>query len=103
MTYNGKPGEIAGLGDPETPQLRQAQRMVAEELQRRGWEEKELASRGKNDREKLEVAAGLRRETTLSIKASAARVGLGTSKSPNAKLHRHMGRNVAPDPATVQP
>jgi DNA invertase Pin-like site-specific DNA recombinase len=75
-----------------------AERIIVEELQRRGWDEKQLARRRKNDPEKLEVAARLRRETTLSIKAIAARVGLGTSKSANAKLHRHMNGSPAPVP-----
>ncbi|HEV2391548.1 MAG TPA: hypothetical protein VG146_04205 [Verrucomicrobiae bacterium] len=36
------------------------------------------------------MAARLRRETTLSIKAIAAQVHLGSSKAANAKLHMHM-------------
>ena len=44
----------------------------------------------KNDPGKLAIAARLRRETTLPLKAIAARVGLGTSKAANAKLHRYM-------------
>ncbi len=39
---------------------------------------------------KLEIAARLRRDTTPSLKAIAARVRLGTSKTVNAKLHKHM-------------
>jgi len=35
-------------------------------------------------------AARLRRETTLSIKAIAARIRLGSSKSANARLHQAM-------------
>ena len=41
-----------------------------------------------NDPIKLELAARLRRETTLTIKAIAERVHLGTSKGANANLHR---------------
>ena len=67
-----------------------ADRIVAEELKRRGWREKELGQRRKNDPGKLEIAARVRRETTLPIKAIAARVRLGSSKSANANLHRHM-------------
>jgi hypothetical protein len=40
--------------------------------------------------EKLEIAAWLRRETTLSIKENARRVYLGTSKGANAHLHKHL-------------
>ena len=43
-----------------------------------------------NDPIKLELAARLRRETTLTIKAIAERVHLGTSKGANANLHRQM-------------
>ena len=37
------------------------------------------------------MPARLRRETTLSIKAIASRVHLGTSKSANIPLHTAMG------------
>lgn len=67
-----------------------AERIIAEELRRHGWQEGDLASRRRNDPVKLEIAARLRRETTLSIKAIAARVHLGTSKTANGKLHRYM-------------
>jgi REP element-mobilizing transposase RayT len=67
-----------------------AERIVAEELARRGWREADLLSRRKNDPGKLEIGARLRRETTLSVKAIASRVHLGTSKAANAKLHSHM-------------
>ena len=93
------------LGDHHSGELHlrsaqaKAERIIAEELQRRGWDEQDLARRRKNDVVKLELAARLRRETTLSIKAIAARVGLGTSKSANAKLHRHIVQNPAPEAA----
>ena len=67
-----------------------AERIVAEELQRRGWEEAELVSRRKNDADKMEIGARLRRETTLPGKAIAARVHLGGSKAANSKLRQHM-------------
>jgi REP element-mobilizing transposase RayT len=67
-----------------------AERIIGEELKRRGWKEAELLKRQRGDPEKLEIAARLRRETTLSIKAIARRVGLGTSKAANVRLHKHM-------------
>jgi putative transposase len=67
-----------------------ADRIMAEELKRYGWKEGELATRRKNDPLKLEIAARLRRETTLPLKAIAQRVKLGTSKAANARLHSHM-------------
>ena len=66
----------------------------AEELQRHGWAEAELEERPKNDPVKLDIAARLRRETALTIKAIAARVHLGTSKAANAKLHGHLRRGL---------
>ena len=74
-----------------------AERIVAEELKRRGWAEVDLVRRRGNDPIKLEIAARLRRETTLTIKAIAARVELGSSKSANANLHRHMRESGAGD------
>ena len=67
-----------------------AERMVAEELGRLGWRETELMTRPKSDPNKLAMAARLRRETTLSIKAIARRLWLGTSKSANVRLHEWM-------------
>ncbi len=72
-----------------------AQRIVAEALERRGWRETDLARRRKSGPCELEMAARLRRETTLSLKETAARVHLGTSKTANAKLHAHK-RGAAP-------
>ena len=74
-----------------------AERIIAEELQRHGWQEQDLVSRRKNDPTKLEIAARLRRETTLSLKAIAARVHLGSSKTANAKLQQQHMRGA---PAT---
>ena len=42
----------------------------------------------KSDAVKLEIAARLRREPTLSTKAIAARVHLGNAKTANRSLHR---------------
>ena len=67
-----------------------AERVIAEELQRQGWQEADLLARPKNDAVKLEIAARLRRETTLSTKAIAARVRLGSSKAANRSLHSYM-------------
>ena len=72
-----------------------SERMIAEELRRLGWSERDLAIRRKNDPDKLAIAVRLRRETTLSIKTIAARVHLGTSNTANARLHRAMKELVA--------
>ena len=68
----------------------------AEELQRLGWSESELASHRKSAAGKLALAARLRRETTMPLKWIAARVRLGTSKSANSKLHLWMKENQKP-------
>jgi len=52
--------------------------------------EPNLVARRKHDAVKLEIAARLRRETTLSTKAIAARVHLGSSKAANRSLHGYM-------------
>jgi hypothetical protein len=79
-----------------------AERIIAGELGRCGWSEQDLLTRRKNDPAKLEIGARLRRETTLPLKAIAARVHLGTSKSANTKLHNHMRGSPVPDSAQPQ-
>jgi REP element-mobilizing transposase RayT len=96
------------LGESHAGELRgqvaaaKAERILAEELHRRGWERQELARRSKSDTDKLEIAARLRRETTMTIKAIAARVGLGSSKAANTKLHQHMRRTQAEAPGQAR-
>jgi hypothetical protein len=87
------------LDDIDRQDFIKAARMIAEELQRHGWKEQDLVSRRKNDPTKLEIAARLRRETTLSVKEIAARAHLGTSKTANTKLHKHMRGTAANDAA----
>jgi len=42
----------------------------------------------------MTIAARLRKETTLSVKAISARVHLGASKSANARLHAWLGNGT---------
>ena len=63
---------------------------MAEELRRFGWQDAELAARPESDPAKLAIAARLRKESLLSIKAIAARAHLGASKSANARLQEWM-------------
>jgi len=79
--------------------INKGDRIVAEELQRLQWTEEDLRRRRKNDPGKLRIAARLRRETILSLRSIATRVGLGSSKSANAKLHTWMQANGKPDRA----
>ena len=67
-----------------------AEQIIAAELLRLGCTRQDLASGRKNNPDKLAIAARLRKDTTLTIKAIAALVGLGSSKSANAKLHHWM-------------
>jgi hypothetical protein len=70
----GKLGEShSGELHRETAEQR-ANRIIAEELARRGWQESELATRRRNDPGKRAIPARLRSETTLPIKWIAARV-----------------------------
>lgn len=66
------------------------ERIIGEELQRHRWAEADLLVRRKNDPVKLEMAARLRRETTLSTKAIALRIHLASSKAANRSLHRYL-------------
>lgn len=95
------------LGEHHSGEIRResaqsrAERIIAEELERLGWAERDLTTKWKNDPHKLALAARLRKETTLSLKQIAAPVALGTSKSANATLHRWMrgnrtGQSAAP-------
>ena len=67
-----------------------ARRILKEELQRLGWRARDLVARRKSHPAKLALAARLRRETTLSLKAIAALAHLGSSKSANTRLHEWM-------------
>ena len=73
----------------------EAERITAEELQAQTWQEADLLARRKSDAVTLEMAARLRRETTLSTKAIAARVHLGSAKAANRCLHSFMRRGEA--------
>jgi len=75
-----------------------AERIFTEELSRLGWQELGLASRRKEHPAKLQIAARLRRETTLTVKQIAARLHLGTSRTASVHLHTTM-RQTTPDQA----
>ncbi len=90
-------GESIGGGLRQETAINKADRIVAEELKRLKWTEQDLMRRRKSDPGKLWIAARLRRETILSLKRITTRVGLGSSKSANAKLHAWMQANGKPD------
>jgi len=64
-----------------------AQRIIAAELHRLGWQEKDLESQRRSHPAKLQMAMRLRRETTLTIKEISARLHLGTPRSASVRLH----------------
>lgn len=84
------------LGDNHSGELKRetaeakGERIIAEELKRLGWKARELTLRRKRDPGKLAMGERLKKETTLTLKAIAARVNLGSSKSANARLYEWM-------------
>ncbi len=54
-----------------------AERVLGEELSRRGWSEPDLGRRRKGDPEKVEIAAQLRARTTMTLKWIAQRLKMG--------------------------
>jgi REP element-mobilizing transposase RayT len=54
-----------------------AQRLVLEELQKRGWTEQDLKKRRKTDAVKVKMAARLRRETVMTLDWIARRLQMG--------------------------
>ncbi|MCX6926463.1 MAG: hypothetical protein NT154_25130 [Verrucomicrobia bacterium] len=72
-----------------------ANRILSEELSRRGWTESDLAARRRNDPGKVAIAVRLRNETTLPGKWIAARVQIGTAKGAKSVLH-HLARGHHP-------
>ena len=69
----------------ETAQTK-AERIIAEELARLGWQEAQLAARRKQDPDKVQLAQRLRQETTLSVRQIAERLHLGKPKSASFRL-----------------
>jgi REP element-mobilizing transposase RayT len=85
---DGKLGENhSGELHRETAEQK-ANRILSEELSRRGWTESDLAARRRSDPDKLAIAVRLRNKTTLPVKWIAARVQIGTAKGAKSVLHR---------------
>jgi REP element-mobilizing transposase RayT len=64
-----------------------AERIVREELRRRGWKEEDLPGLRKGDKGKVAVARRLRRETTMSLKWIARRLQMGSWTYVSNLLH----------------
>ena len=56
-----------------------AERIVAEELERRKWDKTALPARRKGDKEKVKIARRLRGETTMTLAWIAQRLAMGTA------------------------
>jgi len=79
-----------------------AEGIITEELGRLNWKEADLLSRRKSDPDKLAIATRLRRETTLSMKAIASRLHLGSSKSASIRLHTAMRHSACAQTAQAK-
>ena len=71
-------GENHLASDRHETNLAQAERIVREELRRRGWGQAHLSQRRKGDTEKVRIARRLRRETTMTLKWIADRLNMGS-------------------------
>ncbi len=86
----GKLGEChAGELRRESAEAK-AERLIGEELARRRWTAEDLKALRRSDPDELAIGVRLRRATTLTIKAIAARLPLGTGNTARANLHRLM-------------
>jgi REP element-mobilizing transposase RayT len=68
--------------------VEKAERILSEELKRRGWKETDLPKRAKGDPGKVKMAARLRGETLVTVKWIAERLGMGTASYVNNRLYR---------------
>jgi hypothetical protein len=66
-----------------------SERIVREELRKRGWREEELSDRRKGDPEKLLIALRLRQETTMTLSWIAQRLLMGTKTHLSHLLYWH--------------
>ena len=73
--------------------LERAERIVAEELRRRGLTPEELSRRRKGDRAKVAIAVRLRAETAMTLKWIAERLQMGSVAYVNNRLYlRRQGK-----------
>jgi REP-associated tyrosine transposase len=74
-------------------QTERAERVVEEELRRRGWKEATLKERKKGDGEKVKMALRLRKETVMTVAWIAARLEMGSVANVNTLLYRWRNKN----------
>jgi len=77
----------------ETPEGNLMAGIIAQQLRRLGWNERDLSQRPKTDADKLCMAARLRAETTMTIGQIAQRLKMGTRHTLGAKLQQRKGTN----------
>jgi hypothetical protein len=70
-------------GGPEWQETaeKKALRILAEQLQQRGWDSDELKIRRKGDPEKIKIARLLRTETTMTLPWIADQLNMGAAGS----------------------
>ncbi|MCU0783928.1 MAG: transposase [Verrucomicrobia bacterium] len=68
-------------------QQEKAERVVGEELRRRGWTEAALEERAKGDREKVKIAVRLRQETLVTVAWISERLQMGSVANVNTLLY----------------
>ncbi len=73
-----------------------AQRIIAVELKRKGWTERELPARRKGDEFKVRLARRLRAETTVGLKWIAQRLCMGTRGYVAHLLYWHERKKSKP-------
>ena len=69
-------------------QAAKAERVVAEELQRRRWTEATLGERRKGDPVKVKIAVRLRKETLMTVAWIAQRLQMGSLANANTLLYQ---------------
>jgi hypothetical protein len=80
-------GESHYGSDRQEAGEQKAERIVREELQRRGWKEKDLPLLAKEDKNKVALVRRLRQETTMSLKWIARRLHMGSWIRVSNLLH----------------
>jgi hypothetical protein len=96
-------GSHSGELQRETAEQR-GDRIIAEELARRSWQESERATRRRSDPGKLASAARLGSETTLPINWITARVQIGTAKGAKSVLpHLAQSQDQRKTASAVEP
>jgi len=78
---SGKMGAHHGGVERAETAVAQAQRLLSEELRKRGWDAAELERRRKSDQQKIQMAQRLRKETTMTWSWIADQLHMGVGAS----------------------